>query len=149
MSNMNHFQVILSKIPNKLSEEKTLSLHYDSSYSHLDLKKVFFYLQDETGVPFYYFTLKSGMKTYQYLDILSEKFGIKLFNLENTFFFNVSFNINGEKQIYDYYENIITHGSFHKKNIYILNKFMECLDEKCLLYKNLNGIKLNAIHNDD
>ena len=149
MSNMNHFQVILSKIPNKLNVENTLCLHYDSSSNELDLKKIFYYLQNNTGIPFYYFTLKSGVKSYNYLNILNYKYRTKFVDFENIFFFSVSLNINGEKQIIDYFKNIITFGSFHKKNIYILNEFMKCLDKNCKLHKMLTDIKMNAIHNDN
>ena len=143
-SNMKHFQVILSNVPTEKCE-RTYTFQFDSSLSYLDVEKVFFLLEERTKIPFYYFKIHKGIKQYSFIDFFSGRCKEMFCDTENTFFFRVSLNLNGEKQIKTHFEKMMLYSSFHRKNAFHLSKFMSYLEDSSELYSYLENLQISSI----
>lgn len=143
---MNSFQVVLSNVPSKICDS-TLIFHFDSSYQSLDMERIFIFLEQKTNIPFYYFKIHKGMRQYNFIDFFSGRCKEIFNDSENTFFFKVSININGEKQIKIYFEKLIVKCSFHRKNAFHLSKFLGYLEDTSDLYSYLENLQLSSVLN--
>ena len=128
-------QLILSNVPTRDGNHKTLTFIKCSSDPTLRYYDVFEYMEQETGIPRFYFTMRNNKTTVRYTDIFAQR---ELYKLAFTpkapmDMFSVNVDIYATHKLFNIHKTIVRNISRPASKLYALGSMMEFV--KKYIYK--------------
>lgn len=128
-------QVVLSNVPTKYGGHTTLTFYKKSNESTLRYYDLFEYMEQETSIPRFYFTLKKGNTCVRFTDMFSQRKLYKMCFTPNTplEIFHVSVDIYATHKLFDIHKTIVRNISRDSTKLYALESMMTFM--KKYIYK--------------
>lgn len=120
-------QVVLSNVPRKDGSHSTLTFYKENDEPELRYYDLFEYMETETGIPRFYFTLKNNRTTIRFTDLFSQR---QLYKLSFTpkaplDMFNVNVDIHATQKLFDIHKTILKNIKRDATKMYALNSMLD------------------------